>query len=76
MDEPIVRRLPVMSREELLRRLADPRLTVVDTLPRPSYEAAHIRGAVSLPLSDLEALASRVLPDREAEIVVYCTSST
>jgi len=65
-----------ISREEILRRLNDPALTIVDVLPSESYEAAHIPGAINLPIADIEERASTLLPDRAAEIAVYCAKFT
>jgi rhodanese-related sulfurtransferase len=65
-----------ISREELRRRLHDPSLILVHTLTADSYAAGHIPGALSLPAADVTARAHEVLPDRTAEIVVYCGSFT
>jgi rhodanese-related sulfurtransferase len=68
--------LPAITRDELLARLGDPALTVVDVLPRESYEAQHIRGAVSLPVAEIPARAGQVLPDRDRDVIVYCGGPT
>ncbi len=68
--------VPEISREQLQRRLRDRSLTVIDVLPAASYAAGHIPGALSLPLEDIPARAAEVLPDRGAEIAVYCGSFT
>ena len=65
-----------ISRAELLRRLDDPSLVIVDALPRPAYEGGHIPGALSLPLAEVRERAAAVLPDRHAEIAVYCAQFT
>ena len=65
-----------ISREEIQRRLHDPSLILVHTLPADSYAAGHIPGALSLPAADVTAHAHEVLPDRAAEIAVYCGSFT
>lgn len=67
---------PEISHEELKRRLHDPSLTIVDVLPAPSYAAEHIPGAINLPLADITSRASMLLPNRGAEIAVYCGSNT
>lgn len=67
---------PPVSRDELVRRLSDPALAIVDVLPRDSYESGHIPGALSLPLAGLEAHALEALPDRFQEIIVYCGGPT
>ncbi len=65
-----------ISRDELLRRLHDPKLTIVDALPASSYEAGHIPGAINVPVALVEDLAKDLLPDPAAEIVVYCAKFT
>jgi rhodanese-related sulfurtransferase len=68
--------LAAISREELSRRLQDPSITIVDALPRASFETHHIPGAVSLPLAEVEENARTVLPDPAAEIAIYCAKFT
>ncbi len=47
---------------------------LVDVRTPREYVGGHINGAVSLPLDDVAAKALRVLPDKDAGIVVYCLS--
>lgn len=68
----ILSEVPEISREELRQRLRDPSLTIVDVLPAESYAAAHIPGALSIPLELIGSRARELLPDRAGEIVVYC----
>ena len=65
-----------ISREELRQRLHDPSLTIVDVLPAESYAVEHIPGALSIPLELVGSHARQLLPDRAAEIVVYCGKLT
>ena len=71
----ILPEVPEISREEVRRRLHDPALTIVDVLPASSYVEGHIPSAVGLPLELLASHARELLPDRNAEIVVYCGNS-
>jgi rhodanese-related sulfurtransferase/predicted transcriptional regulator len=59
-----------LSASELHERLAHGRVVVLDVRPEEEYRAGHIAGARSVPLPDLEAVASE-LPRRK-EIVAYC----
>ena len=59
-----------VTREELVRRVRDGRAVVIDVRPAVEYRAGHIRGAVSVPLQELEDRLGE-LPDG-AEIVAYC----
>jgi rhodanese-related sulfurtransferase len=68
--------LPEISRDELFRRLKDPSLTIVDALPRGSFESHHIPGAICLPVAEVEANARTLLPDPAAEIAIYCAKFT
>ena len=73
---PTLTDLPVIGHEELRARLGDRRLHVVDVLPRDSWETGHIPGAISLPIAELPARAATTLPERGAEIAVYCAAFT
>ena len=49
---------------------------LVETLPKVAYDHEHLPGAINLPPDDVSTLASKILPDKNADIVVYCGSST
>ncbi len=61
--EPVDRRL-------LLERVRAGEVTVLDVRPVEEYRAAHIAGAVSVPLKELEKHLGGLPKDRE--IVAYC----
>jgi rhodanese-related sulfurtransferase len=65
-----------ISREEILRRLKDPALVLVNVLPRAAFVQQRIPGSVSLPVADIRARAHEVLPDPMREIAVYCGNLT
>jgi len=50
--------------------------TIVEALPAPYYDEAHIPGAINIDHGDVERLAPQLLPDRSAPIVTYCASAT
>jgi len=62
--------LEPLDRDELLSRVGDGDIIVLDVRPREEYEAGHIPGAVSVPIADLKGRMAG-LP-REVEIVAYC----
>jgi rhodanese-related sulfurtransferase len=63
--------LEPVTRAELARRLRrDPPPIVLDVRPRDEYESVHVRGAVSVPVSELRKRL-REIP-KEGEIVAYC----
>jgi rhodanese-related sulfurtransferase/DNA-binding transcriptional ArsR family regulator len=62
--------LEPVSRKELLRRMRDGLVTLIDTRPEEEFAAGHLPGAINLPLSELKRRL-RELP-RDQEIVAYC----
>lgn len=62
--------LEPIGRDELVRRARAGDVVLVDLRPRDEYEAAHIPGAISIPLDDLERHLTQ-LPSNK-EIVAYC----
>ncbi len=66
-----------ITREELKLKLErGDRFVLVETLPQEKYRAGHIRGAINLPPDDIRNRAPDLLPDKNAEIVVYCAAYT
>ncbi|MEX2536342.1 MAG: metalloregulator ArsR/SmtB family transcription factor [Trueperaceae bacterium] len=59
-----------ISMIELKARLAEEELFLLDVRPEAEYRAGHIRGARSVPISDLEKQLSSLPKNRE--IVAYC----
>jgi len=45
---------------------------IVNVLSAESYTSGRIKGSVNIPLGEVETLAPKVIPDKTAEIVVYC----
>jgi rhodanese-related sulfurtransferase len=64
--------VPEISREEMLRRLHDPDLVIVDVLPAAAFAERHIAGAINLPVAEIPARARAVLPGPGRPIAVYC----
>ena len=68
-----------IPRSELRARvgLRDPDLVLVDVLTPDSFAAGHVPTAINLPYADLSAeVVARALPDRHADITVYCGGYT
>ncbi len=64
-----------ITREELKAKIDwDEDLVVVETLGSRYYEDAHLPGAINIPHTEVEDLAPAMLPDKSAEIVVYCSN--
>jgi len=62
--------LDPVDRQLLLERVRSGEVTVLDVRPAEEYRAAHIAGALSVPLKQLERHLGGLPKDRE--IVAYC----
>ena len=67
---------PEITLSELSPKIRSRAAVVVEALPAASFASGHLPGAVNLPLDRLESDAKERLPDRDAEIVVYCSGPT
>jgi hypothetical protein len=70
-----VRMESTISTEDLKAKLdrKDP-VKVVETLAPERYREAHLPGALNIPPEQIKELAPQLLPNKDAEIVTYCTS--
>jgi rhodanese-related sulfurtransferase/DNA-binding transcriptional ArsR family regulator len=59
-----------VDKQRLLERIRAGEVTLLDVRPVEEYLAAHIAGAVSLPLKEMETRVAGLPQDRE--IVAYC----
>jgi ArsR family transcriptional regulator len=65
--------LEPVSRKELLRRMRDGLVTVIDTRPAEEFAAGHLRGAINVPLHELKRRLQEM--PRDQEIVAYCRAA-
>ena len=49
-------------------------IAVVETLAPERFREAHIPGALNIPPERIKELAPQLLPNKDAEIVTYCTN--
>lgn len=56
--------------EDLIRRVRSGEVTILDVRPVEEYEAGHIPGAISIPISDLKSRWADV--PKERDVVAYC----
>ena len=64
-----------VSTKDLKSKLDRKQLTVVETLAPERYREAHIPGALNIPPERIKELAPQLLPNKDAEIITYCTNS-
>lgn len=62
--------LEPISRQELLGRVRDGLVAVLDVRPPEEYAAGHLPGALNIPLSELEKRIAELNPKQD--IVAYC----
>ena len=69
--------MKTITREELKAKMdGGENFALVETLAEVAYRHAHLPGAVNLPPDRVRELAPNLLPDKSAEIIVYCSSPT
>lgn len=59
-----------VNRNDLLKRVIDGGVTVLDVRPVDEYRAGHIPGAISVPLNHLKEILAELPADQE--VVAYC----
>ena len=64
-----------ISTKDLKSKLDQKQVTVVETLAPERYREAHIPGALNIPPERIKELAPQLLPNRDAEIITYCTNT-
>ena len=65
-----------ISRQDLHAKLASGhRPVLVEALGSGYFADAHLPGAVNIPPDQVDRLARVLLPDPDAEIVVYCSAT-
>ncbi len=75
MKERVREMLKVINRDELNRWIDSGRdFKLMDVLDREHFAKEHIRGALNLPVGDIENKAGEILKDKSGAIVVYCAS--
>jgi ArsR family transcriptional regulator len=62
--------LEAVSRKDLVSRLRDGLVTILDVRPEDEFALGHLPGAVNIPLSKLEHRLAELPVDRE--VIAYC----
>lgn len=62
--------LEQIKMDELLKRMKEENITLIDVRPKEEYEVLHIPGANSIPIMELEKHLSEFSPGQE--VVAYC----
>lgn len=64
------KQVEAIDRDELLKRMRQRDVVLVDVRPQDEFEAGHIEGAESIPLDELEQRLDELPRDRE--VIAYC----
>jgi rhodanese-related sulfurtransferase len=64
-----------ISTKALKAKLERKGVTLVETLAPERYREAHIPGALNIPPERVKELAPQMLPEKDAEIITYCSNS-
>ena len=62
--------MPIVIGRDELRELTGQQAKLVEVLPADVYSWAHLPGAVSIPLKELDARTGQL--DRSRPVIVYC----
>lgn len=62
--------LEAVTRDDLRAAVERGDVTVLDVRPEDEYQSGHLRGAVNIPIAELEQMLDQLPADRE--IVAYC----
>jgi rhodanese-related sulfurtransferase len=69
-------KLKILPAEAKKRMDEDKGIIVLDVRTKGEYEEKHIPNSISIPVNLLEKEAESKLPDKNAEIFVYCLSGS
>lgn len=65
-----------ISRDELRDKLIlGEKVVLIEALPEKYWRESHLPGALQMDHSEVNDKADHLLPDKEAEIIVYCASA-
>src|SRR5437764_12765857 len=66
-----------IARDELKQKLDHPKkFALIEALPAENDQHAHLPGAINLPPDQVRTLAPQLLPQKDAEVIVYCAGAT
>lgn len=64
-----------ITTSDLKSKLDRNQVTVVETLAPERYREGHIPGALNIPPDQINELAPQLLPNKDVEIITYCTNT-
>lgn len=65
-----------VSEDEFIRLSREPGTLILDARTKERYDAIHVKGAVSLPLTEFTADSlAKVIPDKSTLVLIYCNNN-
>ena len=65
----------IINRDELMKMVkGDGKFKLVDVLDKAHFDMEHIKGAINLPVNEIDKDADKILKDKNEKIVTYCAS--
>jgi rhodanese-related sulfurtransferase len=62
-----------ISRDELKSKIdRRDKFSLLDVLAEDYFRRSHLPGAVNVPMDRVKELAPKLVPDKNADVVVYC----
>ena len=62
-----------IGRDELKAKIdRGDKLALIEALPEEYFRRGHLPGAVNVPMDRVRELAPKLVPDKSADVVVYC----
>ena len=65
-----------ISRDEIVARLQDRALVILNVMPKETFADGHIPGSINLPLANIEAKARQLISNLGQELAIYCAGPT
>ena len=62
--------LEPVAADDLLKLVKSGEVTVIDVRPPDEYESGHVKGAINIPIKELEARIKEL--DLDKEVIAYC----
>ncbi|MCW4033394.1 MAG: rhodanese-like domain-containing protein [Candidatus Bathyarchaeota archaeon] len=75
VDNGDIEKVRIVDRDALKKKIDENEdFVLFDARTLKSYEKEHIIGAISLPVNEAEVRVGTIIPDKNKEIIVYCSS--
>lgn len=70
-------KVPQISTDELKRFIdSKEKIIILDVRTAGEYSRGKIEGSVNLPIDDIGENVEKLIPDKQAKIIVYCLSGS